>query len=179
MFEFLPLPPWDAMHPLLVHFPVAILLVAPLLVAAGAIVRGTRGLAWFQAALLMMVLGTAGAWIAVASGEAGEDAAKRVAGTKDLLHEHEELGELARNAFTGLTVVFAVVAFLSARRPGHTLFETVLPLVFLIPYALGMAALANAAHHGGMLVHERGVIANWAGSGALAPAAGAEEADDD
>lgn len=166
MFEFYPLPPWEAMHPLLVHFPVALLLVVPLLIVAGAIAGGERGRTWLQASLLLMLLGTAGAWVAVASGEAGEEAAERVPGTKDLLHEHEELGELARNAFTALTAIFAVLVFLHGRRPGHRLFETVLPLLFLLPYAYGMAALANAAHHGGMLVHERGVVANWTESGA-------------
>ena len=42
---FPPVPSWDAMHPMVVHFPIALLLVAPLFVvmAAGACVARTRG----------------------------------------------------------------------------------------------------------------------------------------
>ena len=181
MFEFLPLPPWDAMHPLVVHFPVALLLVTPLLVIAGAFMRGERGRGWLHAALMMMFLGTLGTWVAVRTGEAGEEAAERVQGTKALLHEHEELAEFSRNAFTGLTVVFAAIVCLPrlTRKPDNRFLTTVLPLVFLLAYAVGMAALANAAHHGGMLVHERGVIADWAGTGAGAGAAGGEVEDEE
>ena len=35
MIEFPPIPSWDGLHPLIVHFPIALLLVAPLLVVLG------------------------------------------------------------------------------------------------------------------------------------------------
>jgi len=53
MFMFPPIPSWDAMHPLIVHFPIALLLVTPLLVIFGIVLpKQARGL--FIAALVVM-----------------------------------------------------------------------------------------------------------------------------
>jgi uncharacterized membrane protein len=163
MIDFPPIPTWDGLHPLIIHFPVALLMVAPLLVVAALIWRDNRkGL--LMAALLLMVLGTAATWVAVSSGEAAGRLAERSPEINAVLEHHEELGETARWVFTVLTGVFAVL--LAAPRllrqmpsPGA---QTAVLAAFLVVWGGGTLVLVNTAHNGGRLVHEFGVRAMMA-----------------
>ncbi|MCA9284492.1 MAG: hypothetical protein KDA22_04715 [Phycisphaerales bacterium] len=158
------IPPWDALHPLVVHFPIALLIVAPLFVVAALVWR--RGSSWLLiAALAIMVLGTIGALLAVSTGESAGELAERTPAVAAVLEEHEELAETTRNVFLGLTALFAAVVVAShvlPRRWGSRMRPGVLPalqIVFLALYGGGVVLLVNAAHQGGRLVHEFGVTA--------------------
>ena len=157
---FPPVPDFDSLHPLVVHFPVALLLTAPILVLLALLVpRHRAGLS--LGALTIMVLGTIAAYVAVASGEAAAELAERTPEVAAVLEEHEELAESARLVFTILTVIFAAIVALPMviRRK---LPKAVLPatyLVFLLVYSAGTLLLANTAHNGGLLVHKHGVHA--------------------
>ena len=157
---FPPIPSWDAMHPLIVHFPIALLLVAPILVLLGMFLRKqSRGL--FIAALILMALGTIATYVAVATGEAAGELAERTAGVAAVLEGHQELAETTRLIFTALTIIFAAILFaplLFKRRLGHRS-SLVLSLAFLLFYSAGSLVLINVAHQGGRLVHEFGVRA--------------------
>ena len=158
MFETPPLPSWDGLHPLIVHFPVALLLVAPLFVLLALFVRAhRRGL--LLAALALMVLGTAAAWVAVGTGEAAGRLVERTPAVNAVLGHHEDLAESTRAVFTVLTLVFAGMVFAPAllrREPGE-IATVALALSFLAVYGAGTLVLANTAHNGGRLVHELGV----------------------
>ncbi len=157
---FPPIPSWDAMHPLIVHFPVALLLVAPILVLLGMFLpKSSRGL--FLAAFVLMVLGTAATYVAVATGEAAGEMAERTPGVAAVLEGHEGLAETTRIIFTALTVIFAVILFappLFKRDLGRKSLLA-LNLAFLLFYSAGAVMLINVAHQGGRLVHEFGVRA--------------------
>jgi uncharacterized membrane protein len=43
MLTLPPLPTWQAIHPLIVHFPIALLLVAPLFIVIGTLRKPDRG----------------------------------------------------------------------------------------------------------------------------------------
>lgn len=155
-----PLPAWNAAHPLVVHFPIALLLAAPLFVLLGALVRrGARSMS--VAALLLMTLGTAGAFVAVATGEAAADVARVSAAAESVLEEHEELGETTRTVFAVLTAAFAALVGLEARRgrAWGTAARVGSRVVFLLLYLAAALVLVDTAHHGGRLVHEFGVRA--------------------
>ena len=164
---FPPIPSWDAMHPLVVHFPIALLLVAPVFVVMAAAWRRYE-LPLGVAALTLMALGALGAFVAVATGEAGEGAANTAA-AKAVLERHEELAEIVQATFGALTGVFALMVFAprALRRWRRLPAGLSLPgavraaayFVFLVAYAIGCLILANAAHEGGRLVHELGVRA--------------------
>lgn len=159
MVEFPPLPSWDGLHPLIVHFPIALLLVAPLFVVLGMSLR--RGRPFFWAALLLMAIGTAGTFLAVSTGEAAGKLAERTPQINAVLEHHEELAERTRVGFAVLTAIFAAILVLPRvlrRQPGRGV-TVILPLVFLIGYGAGVVLLANTAHNGGRLVHELGVQA--------------------
>ncbi len=158
MFGLPPFPGWDGLHPLVVHFPVALLLVAPLFVLVGLAWRRNRT-AFMAAALVLMALGTIATYVAVPTGEAAAKLAERTPEINAVIERHEDLAETSRMVFTALTVVFAalVLAPVALRRePGE--FATIgLALLFLAVYGAGTLVLANTAHNGGRLVHELGV----------------------
>ena len=165
------IPGWDAVHPLIVHFPIALLLVAPVLIILGLILpKQSRGL--FIGALVMIVLGTVGIYFAVATGEAAGELAERTPGVAGVLERHEELAETARAIFTALTVVFAAILFAPSifkkRLSRKTI--TIASLAFLVFYGGGAIVLANVAHQGGLLVHQYGVRAMMGSANQSPPA---------
>ncbi|HVP00307.1 MAG TPA: DUF2231 domain-containing protein [Bryobacteraceae bacterium] len=157
-----PLPNWDTIHPLLVHFPIALLLVAPLFIAAATILREpSRAFPFMLAALLLMALGTLSAFAAVSSGKAAGEQAEVMPYARQVLDLHRELSETTAFAFAALTLIFACILFMPRwlKTEPTPATSTWLPLFFLLFYASGTLILANAAHQGGRLVHEFGIRA--------------------
>lgn len=158
--EFPPLPSWDGLHPLIIHFPIALLLVAPLLMVLGAL-AGKRGKGLLMAALILMALGTAFSYVAVETGEAAAELADRTPQMAPVLAHHQKLAERTRLMFTVLTVLFSAIALgpTLLKREMKRLLALTLYAGFLLLYAVGAITLANTAHNGGRLVHEFGVRA--------------------
>lgn len=168
-----PLPPWEGLHPLVIHFPIALLLIAPLFLVLALLLRKhEQPLAW--CALLLMALGTAGAALAVATGDAAEDNAEHIAAAAATLDRHEDLAESARNVFIGLTIVYAILLLVPRffRKPPPRALHVAAHLLFVAVYLGGTTLLARAAHEGGRLVHEFGVRS------VVAPAPGAADRPD-
>jgi uncharacterized membrane protein len=166
-----PLPPWSGAHPLIVHFPIALLMTAPLLILLAIVSRRSwRPLA--AAALIVMLLGVGATLAALNSGEAGEDAAKALPAAKAALERHEELAEQTRTIFLVLGVAFAGVVGVTSLSPrvGRRGF-VIGSLLFLAPYSYGAIMLARTAHEGGVLVHQYGVHAPIAGTASTTPGA--------
>lgn len=158
MIQLPPIPTWDGLHPMVVHFPVALLLVAPLFVVVG-LVAGRRGRPMLVAALILMILGTVASFVAVASGEAAGKLAERTPEINAAIERHEQLAEQTRFLFTVLTVVFAGIMLgprlLKRELTGAP--QIVLLVLFLGIYGAATIVLANTAHNGGRLVHSFGV----------------------
>lgn len=154
-----PIPSWTELHPLVVHFPIALLLVAPLFIAAGILMNPSKGHPFLIAALALMLLGTAGTFLAVATGEAAGEVAQRTAAVNTVLQRHEDLAETTRIVFSVLTLIFAALLFLPRllKREATIVSARILPLAFLLFYSAGAVILVNTAHNGGRLVHELGV----------------------
>lgn len=176
MIQLPPIPAWNALHPLIVHFPIALLLVAPLFILIGVLLQPGKGRAYLFAALILMGLGTGAVFLALETGEAAAQAAERVPGVKAVLESHEDLAESTRVVFSGLTLLFAAILLLPRllRRGPAWLAGRALPMVFLVLYGAGMIVLANTAHNGGRLVHEFGVRAMATPGGQPATALEAE-----
>lgn len=157
---FPPLPSWESAHPIVVHFPIGLLLVAPLLVILGLILRPhERGL--FIAALSLMVVGTLASWIAVETGEATAGLGVVPDEGAPILERHAQLAENARSAFTVLTLAFGalvLVPMIWKKDLEHRL-TIGLAVGFLLFYGAACLLLVNASHAGGRLVHEFGTTA--------------------
>ena|SRR5579864_7592466 len=161
MLTLPPIPSWEAIHPLIVHFPIALLLIAPLFIVIGLVRKPERSFPFLLVALILMALGTLSTFVAASSGEAAAELAGNALQVKAVLEQHEDLAETTEIAFSALTLVFAAILFvpkLLKREPARAI-STILPLVFLVFYATGAISLANTAHQGGRLVHELGVRA--------------------
>lgn len=178
MFSIPALPPWNGLHPIVVHFPIALVLITPVLVAT-ALLWKQHTRAFIAASAVVMVLGAAGAWLAVATGSAAEELAERVPAAKATLEQHEHLAEAARNFATALAAALVVATLVLWKWSGKAPRSAIIiaGLGFLAANAAASLVIANAAHEGGRLVHEFGVLAPMASSGAAATAPPASRTD--
>ena len=161
MQSWLPIPAsWDGLHPIIIHFPIVLLLIAPLFVILG-MVKLDRWKLFSVSALILMTLGSAAAFIAVSTGEAAAELAEKTPQIGAAIEHHGDLAEDTRLAFSILTVVFTVIVI------GPALIKRTLPRrlrlglhgVFLVAYLGACLILARTGHEGGMLVHQLGVRA--------------------
>lgn len=153
-----PLQPYEGLHPLVVHFPIALLLVAPVFVVLGLLWRSIAS-PMFLSAIVLLVIGTVGAFLAVSTGEAAEDFVVKSAAIEATLSRHESLAELSRNLFVAVTIVGALLAGMHWRWRAKVKPAVVwgVGVAFLAAHGAASIVLANAAHEGGRLVHEHGV----------------------
>lgn len=160
-----PTPPPGGMHVVVVHFPIALLFVAPVFVLLGAI-TGLRSM--MISALILMTLGVAAAFVATSTGTEAMDymddfpvEGQAYDDAYEVLDQHELQATYARNLFTGMTVLYAGVVLLTtfAKPMAKAAPRILLNLVFLGLWAYPVTQLANAAHDGGRLVHQYGLQA--------------------
>lgn len=150
-----------AWHPLVIHFPIALLLVVPIFLFASLFSRQDNP-PMRTSALLLLALGVLGTWVAIWTGEQAAIAARLVVpGAATAIHEHEESAEAVAGIFTFLLVVFAIrIAWASRRKdrlPRQPL--NVFCVVFLVVYCACSLVVIDAAHRGGKLVHALGLRA--------------------
>ncbi len=157
-----PFPEWDAAHPLIVHFPIGLLLVAPVFMLIAVFVRKP---AWTIATILLLLIGTIGAWVAYYSGEAAEvywrttgDLAPDI---DKLMADHHVAGGQARLFATLVTLAFIVWAVLSVKLAKKRGVLIGLGLVILLGFLGANLRLAQAGHMGGQLVHEHRITAPY------------------
>lgn len=158
------IPGWDGVHPMIIHFPIVLLLLPPLFLLIGAFLRPDRRDVLLYIALILMVLATASMFIAFETGEAAGALAKRTAEIKPIIENHRDLADYCRSSFTMATVLFGLLVLMRERFHFRTRdLSAVLPLGFVVFYGLGLFWLFNTAYMGERLVHEFGV------KGAVAP----------
>jgi uncharacterized membrane protein len=161
MLQFPAIPSWDALHPLIIHFPIALLLIAPIFIIVGAALTPAKGRSYLIAAMVLLLVGTAAIFIAVETGEAAGKLAERAPGMERVLETHQSLAERTQAVFSVLSVIFLALLAVPwlVQRADTRLTTTILPLAFLVLYSAGALLLVNTAHNGGRLVHEFGVRA--------------------
>jgi len=154
------LPAYEGLHPLVVHFALAVPMLVPVFVGL-ALVWKSQWRAMLFGAMVVCVVGTGFAIFAVDTGEATEQFARVVPGTGEALHRHEELAELARNLFIGVSIALVIANVVAWK--WHEKLKTGARLGLLLSmlaiWVLPALVLANAAHAGGVLVHVFGVKA--------------------
>lgn len=161
MLQFPPIPTWDSLHPLIIHYPIVLLLLSPLFIIISAALSPPRGRPYMVAALIILLLGTGSLYLAVATGESAAELADRAGGVNAVLALHQELASETEFLFAGLSIILIGIVVLprALRRQETRLFTTYLPISFLVLYSVGALFLVNTAHAGGRLVHEYGVHA--------------------
>jgi uncharacterized membrane protein len=151
-------PDWNGLHSLVVHFPIILLLLAPLLIIVGAVPSVARRRLFLGAALILMVVGTSMTYLAVATGELAMKVVASAPALNGLLQEHRALGQSTRELFSLLTLAFAALLY-AHRLPGRELdawVRTALLAAFLVFYGTGAVLLVDTALKGGRFVHALG-----------------------
>jgi uncharacterized membrane protein len=140
----------DPLHPALVHIPVALVVLAPLvaLLAILSIRRGFLPVRSWAAVVLMQALLLGSTWLAVETGERDEEAVERF-----VAERHIEAHEEAAERMLWLTVAtFGISMFGLSRGRWGTVAR-------LASFAAGLAVLASGfqvGHSGGELVYRHG-----------------------
>ncbi len=147
-------PAFPNLHAALVHFPIALLTVAPL-ADLGCMVFRRR--VWLdRAASALYVIGTLGAGAAFLTGRRAAAALRDLSATIEAaVADHEDLALITLLAFVGITLLRLLVTWLARddRRIRLGIFRQV-----ALPAALtGLVLLAITADHGGSLVFRHGV----------------------
>jgi uncharacterized membrane protein len=141
--DFLP----DPLHPAVVHFPIALALVALLLET---LARHPRGRALEPAAAVLIVLAALGAVVAVVTGDLAHDDAVVPPAARGLIDRHEDLGTIAMWALVVLAIARLVLARLGRHRGAAA-------WIYLVLLAGAAGAVGYNGHLGGQVVFRHGV----------------------
>lgn len=146
----------DPLHPAVVHFPIVLLLLgAPLAVVSVFFRKWNLPVI----AAVVLVLGATGAVVAAWTGEKAAEMAGELTGNgENVLDEHEEAGESARN-FGCIAAVLAVVSALLHRKPTAA---RCVGAVAALSALVAAFFVAQAGHYGGQVVYKHGVGVNTA-----------------
>jgi uncharacterized membrane protein len=136
-------------HPQIVHFVVALLFVGVVL----RIVSLTGRLKFTDyAATTLLLIGTVAAVLAVKSGTDAHGPVERIPGTRDLVIEHEELGEKTRNIFY-VVAALELMALAFSRKATIARYARYAQFGSAIVGVWGAVVLYEGAEHGGELVY--------------------------
>jgi len=143
-----------ALHPLIAHCLIFLLLFAPIPVLVGLGIPPEKRQVFLGFALAMMVLGTAFTFVAFTTGEAAMDAVSFTPAVRRSLAEHRTLAQTTRALFSVLTLGFAALLFVP-RLLGRELessVRTALLAIYLVFYTSGALFLVHTALQGGQVV---------------------------
>jgi uncharacterized membrane protein len=155
------------LHPVVVHFPIALLVVSALLALAGLL----RDQSWLRrAASLLFVLGFLGAVVALRTGEASEEAAEKQGVPHEAIEEHEAAGTWV----VWLTSAGVVALIATAAKP----LRAVATAVLLVLQLMSAVAAVVTGLHGGKLVYHHGAGVSIAGQPVQHPDTGTPPPDD-
>jgi uncharacterized membrane protein len=141
------MPSIATLHPQIVHFVVALIVVGVVFRWLSLVVKQT----WLPiAAAALVALGTVAAVVAVRSGLDAHGPVERVPGVRPAVVEHEEWGERARNTFAVLLVFEVIAAAFAARQHPRA---RAAGLVSAVVGLVAVGVLYRAAKAGGDLVY--------------------------
>ena len=153
----------DPLHPAVVHLPIALAVLMPL-VAAGAIAAIARGFlparAWWAAFALQLAL-VGSAWLSLETGEADEDRVEKI-----VAERHLEAHEDAAKWFLGVSGAAALLMAVGLL-PGRS--GRVGRVAAALASLAVLATAVRAGHLGGELVYRHGAANAYAESGGPAP----------
>lgn len=138
------------LHPMLVHFPIALLVTSVLFDAAGTLIERE---ALREGGLWLLVLGLVGGVAAAVAGDLAEEAAEKAGVAETLIETHELLAFITLGLFGGLLLYRLVLRNQFTRRA---------LAVYFLGAAIGLGTLAATGHLGGDLVYEHGAGVNAA-----------------
>jgi uncharacterized membrane protein len=143
MLQLPPMPAWDSMHPMIIHFPIVLLLLSPMFVLISAILSPPKGKPYMVSALQILLLGAGSLFFAGSTGHSAAGLAERGEAVDPVLEAHEDLASETQIVFAGLSAILSGMYFIPRllKRQENRLFSTFLPLAFLVLYTAGFLFL--------------------------------------
>ncbi|HZW50519.1 MAG TPA: DUF2231 domain-containing protein [Rudaea sp.] len=145
------MPDIGSLHPQVVHFVVALLLVGVLARIVSLIPLGPRWSFTNGMAAALILLGTGAAVVAVQSGLDAHEKVESIPGVRQAVNVHQDYGEDTRDIFLVVSAIEIAMLVLATRKPGLTKGLRALSAVVGI---VGAVYLYEAGDHGGDLVYE-------------------------
>ena len=146
------------LHPLAVHFPLVLLLLAG---AAGAVYAARGTVVWRNAVMIFLVLGSAGAYWAQETGETLEDDVRGEPMVEAIIETHEASAEWTLWAALGALALFGGASVWLRKLPKPTDVGEKDPMALRLALAVVAAVpavlVAYTAHLGGLMVWGRPV----------------------
>lgn len=158
MLEFIKFPGWEGMHPMIVHFPIGLLVILPLLLLLSLVIK-EQNKCFTNASLIILIIGTLGTMLSVATGLASMEVAKITEEAKEIINKHESLAAICRNLYMSFTVFYAIFVYYTNKNIMKPSLKATLQIIFIVYSLLGIWFLVNTGHYGARLVHEFGVHA--------------------
>lgn len=149
------MPPFNHLHPIIVHVPIVLLATAPFLFLLGGLWPAQRrGI--HAVALGLLVLGLLGGLLALATGDAAENFAHRTPELRVALNAHELSADWTVAIFSVSAAVWLLHLGMSRflHRELSPRLARGLFVLWLLVSAMGVAALLRTGHLGGRMVHE-------------------------
>lgn len=144
------MPDIASLHPLVIHFVVALLIIGVLARVVSVLPLGPRLAFTGPMAAVLILIGTAASVVAVQSGLEAHERAESMPGVRAQVEEHEEWGERTRNIFLVVSVLEIGALAFASKKAGLT---RGLKVGSAIVGVVGLAALFVAADAGGDLVY--------------------------
>ena len=144
------MPDIGILHPQIVHFVIALLIVGVLARIVSLFPLGRRVLFVGAMASTLIFLGTAASVVAVRSGLEAHELAESVPGVRQAVTVHEEYGEKTRNIFLVVSLIEVGVLVFATRKPALT--RALRGLSALVGLG-GLFLLYETGDHGGDLVY--------------------------
>ena len=146
-------PDIGSLHPQVVHFVVALLIVGVLARIISLFPLGPRWSFTNGMAAVLLLLGTGAAVVAVQSGLDAHEKVESIPGVRQAVNVHEDYGEDTRDIFLVVSAVEIALLIVGARKPGVAKGLRALSAVIGI---VGGVYLYEAGDHGGDLVYSYG-----------------------
>lgn len=142
----------ELLHPLVVHFPIALLLVGTALRLLGMVCRA-RSLSFLvPAGRVLLGLGTLSAWAAVYTGTLADAEVARTLCDPTVVETHENLAYATAGVFTAAVMVDGVLWYSVTAPP---IMRRVLAVALAGCVLMGSVGLAYVGHLGAKLVYEQ------------------------
>lgn len=141
----------EVYHPLSVHFPIVLLLMATLFKLIG---LWSSKLTWEPGGRLLLILGVMGAWVAIYTGDMADGIVSRQLCDPTVLKDHENLATITAWIFSAALLLDLLIKYLEKLK--NKIFYIILVLLMLA----GSGTLTYVGHLGAQLVYQQAAGVN-------------------